>query len=421
MLMAAVVTTAGAGSAQPLSAFLEASNTGNFDARRSATEARRASATFAQAWGALLPSLSANGGWTHNQYAAVIQLPDTAGVKEVTIVAKDQLDATLKAEVPLVDAAKWAQVAASNSSAEAAERRTDSTRLQVRRQVVAAYYAWAAARDVLTSAQRSVDAARSQVDFRKARFGAGVGSELELARAEAEVERTLQVFAAAEATLDNGARQLETLTGLTPTGAPQAVPEDFSLPELPELEQRLSALPSVEAASLDVRAAQRTRLAASLALVPAVNAQFTQRFTNAAGFQGSPAQASGGVTFNWRLDLVGVSVARVQQANDELSHLEAERALRAAADQLHSDYFNLRAAVKKVAATRAQVTAARRAANLARERSEAGVATQFDVIQADRDLFAAEVSRAEADAEAATARAQLALSSGSTLDGEGAR
>jgi outer membrane protein TolC len=242
-----------------------------------------------------------------------------------------------------------------------------------------------------------------------------------LARAEAEVERAQQVLAAAEATLDTGARQLETLTGLSPTGAPQAPPEDLSLPELAQLEERLAALPSVEAARLDARAAERTRLAAALALVPAVNAQFTQRFTNAAGFQGAPAQASGGVTFNWRLDLVGVGAARVQQANDELSHLNTERVLRAAADQLRGDFFNLRAAVKKVAAARSQVAAAQRAAALARERSEAGVATQFDVIQADRDLFAAEVSRAEADADAATARAQLALSAGVTLDGEGAR
>ena len=97
---------AGVGSAQPLTAFLESSNTQNFDARQSATEARRAAANFAQAWGALVPALSANGGWTHNQYPAVIRLPEGTGTKEVTIIAQDQLEASLKAEVPLVDASR---------------------------------------------------------------------------------------------------------------------------------------------------------------------------------------------------------------------------------------------------------------------------------------------------------------------------
>ncbi|MGV3619380.1 MAG: TolC family protein [Archangium sp.] len=417
-----VMTGAGAALAQPLSAFLEASATGNFDARQSATEANRAQATFGQAWGALLPALTANGGWTHNQYDAVVPLPQADGtVRTVTIVAKNQLDATLKAEVPLIDTAKWAQVAASGANADAAEKRTASTRLQVQRQVVAAYYAWAAARQVLVSAQRSVEASQAQVALRDARADAGVGNELELSRARAEVERNLQLLAAAEAALSNDARQLETLTGLAPSEPGTPMREDLSLPQLSELEPGLDALPSVEAAQLDARAAERTDLASSLALVPAVNAQFTQRFTNASGFQNSPAQASGGVTFNWRLDLVGVNALRVQRANGALARIASERARRSAEDQLHSDFFNLRAAVKKVTSARAQVAAARRAADLARERSAAGVATQFDVIQAERDLFAAEVSEVEADAEAATARAQLTLSSGTPLDAEVAR
>ncbi|PZR07411.1 MAG: hypothetical protein DI536_27545 [Archangium gephyra] len=408
--------------AQPLTAFLEASTTGNFDARQSAAEAQRAQASFGQAWGALLPALSANGGWTHNQYDAVVPLPQPDGTtRNITIVAKNQLDATLKAEVPLIDAARWAQVAAGGASAEAAARRTASTRLQVQRQVVAAYYAWAAGLEVLASAQRSVDAARAQVALRDARADAGVGNELELARARAEVERNLQLLAAAEASLSNNARQLETLTGLAPSEPGTPVREAVSLPELAELERGLTTLPSVEAATLEARAAERTDLASSLALVPAINAQFTQRFTNASGFQNAPAQASGGVTFNWRLDLVGVNAWRVQRANGELARIAADRARRAAEDQLHSDFFNLRAAVKKVSSARSQVAAARRAADLARERSAAGVATQFDLIQAERDLFAAEVSEVEADAEAATARAQLTLSAGNPLAAEVAR
>lgn len=412
------VVAAGA-QAQPLSAFLDSSAKANFDAQVSATEAARASAAFGQAWGALLPTLSANGGWTHNQYDAQISLPQSDGTtKTIVITPKDQLDATLKAELPLIDATKWAQVSASSASQEAAQKRQVATRLTVQRQVVAAYYQWAAARQTLESARRSLAVAEAQVDFRKARQSAGVGSELDLTRAQAEVERNHQLVAAAEALLANRARVLETSSGLTPAGEAPALQSDSGeLPDLAELERSLDALPSVEAAHDDARAAGRTQLAATLALVPTVNAQFTQRFTNATGFQNANAQVSGGVNFSWRLDLVGVNALRVQAANEEVARINADRARRTAADQLNADWNNLKAALTKSRAALAQVTAARRATELTRERSAAGVATQLDVIQADRDLFGAEVSRAEADADLAIARAHLSLSAGRSLEG----
>jgi len=60
--------------------------------------------------------------------------------------------------------------------------------------------------------------------------------------------------------------------------------------------------------------------------------------------------------------------------------------------------------------------AARRASQLAHERSAAGVATQLDVIQSERDLFAAEVADIQASAELASARALLSLSAGLPLE-----
>ena len=58
--------------AQPLQAFLEAAERSNLDTRTSVQARERAQADFAQAWGGLLPSLTANGGWTHNQYEAIV-------------------------------------------------------------------------------------------------------------------------------------------------------------------------------------------------------------------------------------------------------------------------------------------------------------------------------------------------------------
>ncbi len=402
--------------AQPLGQFLSAADRANYDARTGAEARVKAAADFTAAWGALLPSLTVTGGWTHNQYDAVFQLPGQTD--SITIVPKDQLDAQLKVEVPLIDASRWLKTSAASASASAAERKDASTREQVRRAVVSAFYAYLGARAVLESAQRSLALSQAQAEVTAARTGAGVANELELMRARAEVERNQQLVADAEALVANGARTLETLTGLAPRDVPP-LPSD-GLAALPPLEQYqargVEGRPAVQAAAEELNAANRTAVAAGLALVPTVNAQFTQRFTNATGFQGQGALYNAGVNLSWRLDVPAVATMRAIQANQETALIAQERARRQVEDQLHGDWQKTKAAVKKVQAARAQVVAARRAASLAQERNAAGVATQLDVIQAERDLFSAELSDIQAAAELASARALLSLSAGEPLE-----
>jgi multidrug efflux system outer membrane protein len=284
----------------------------------------------------------------------------------------------------------------------------------VRRQVVTAFYGYLGARAVLESATRSLALSQAQVEVTAARTTAGVANELELMRGKAEVERNQQLVADAEALVANGARSLETLTGLTPGEVP-LLPVD-ALEPLEPLETWLGkgveGRPAVQAADSEVKAASRSSTAGALALVPTVNAQFTQRFTNATGFQGQSSLYNAGLTFNWRLDVPAVAGLRALRTGEETALIAAERARRQAADQLHSDWQKTKAALKKVQAARAQVVAARRAAGLAHERNLAGVATQLDVIQSERDLFAAELNDIQASAELASARALLAISAG---------
>ncbi|MFZ5438420.1 MAG: TolC family protein [Myxococcota bacterium] len=408
-----VVLLPSLGLAQPLAAFLDASRTRNVDARLAAEASSSARASFDQQWGGLLPTLSATGAYTRNQYDAVLSF----GTSSITIVPRDQLDATLKAEVPLVDVSRWLKVSAASSSAEAAEAKESSTRTQVERQVISAWYAWGGAQRVLESARRSLLVSKAQVEQQLARKEAGVATELELERAAAEVERNTQLVADAEVLVENARRSLRTLSGLEPAGE-AAFPVDDLHPEpaLEELERRLEAQPSVLAAEREASAAAKSSLAAATALVPTVNAQFTERFTNATGFQGQSALWNAGVAFSWRADLGSVQGLRVASAAEQTARLTAEKVRQAAADQLLSDWLKVRAAITKVRAARAQVASARRAQALAKDRNAAGVATQLDVIQADRDLFAAEVNDTQAQLELANARASLRLSAGLPLE-----
>ncbi len=406
-----VLVVAAPALAQPLSDFLHSAERANFDARTSVQSRARAQAEFASAWGALVPSLTASGGWTHNQYDAVINLGSSGSV---VIIPKDQFDATLKAEVPLINPAGWLRTSAGASAAQAADRREAATREQVHRQVVTAFYGYLGARAVLESAERSRQLASAQAEVTQARTQAGVANELDLMRARAEIERTQQLVADAESLVATGARTLETVSGLTPGEVP-LLPLD-SLQNAPPLEDLLArgvdTRPAVQAAEYEATTARRNSTAATLAVVPTVNAQFTQRFTNATGFQGQSALYNAGLTFNWRLDVPAVAGMRSLNASQETTLISAERARREAADQLHADWQKTKAAVKKVAAARAQVKAVTRASSLAHERNLAGVVTQLDVIQAERDLFTAELNDIQASAELASARALLAISSG---------
>lgn len=402
--------------AQPLSAFLAAAAQHNLDARLGAEATRKASAEAGRAWGALLPSLSASAGYTYNEWDAVIPAGPFSS-EDVVIVPRHQLDATLRAELTLLDPGRWLSTAAAAASSDAARAREGGTRELVRRQVVVAFYAVTGARALLDSARRSLAVARAQLDFTQARREAGVATELELERAVAEVERNQQVVADAEVLEATGARTLASLTGLSPT-ALAPLPEDdlHDEPPLAQLESGLGALPAVEAARADATAAARSSSAAALALLPTVSAQFTQRLTNATGFQGAPNLFNTGLLLNWRLDVPGVQAVRAQAAASATAELNAEKAQVAARDQLHADWLQVRAAVTKVRAARAQANAARRAQALARERYQAGVATQLDTISADRDVFAAEVSDVRARSELAVARLALRLSAGLPLE-----
>ena len=69
----------------------------------------------------------------------------------------------------------------------------------------------------------------------------------------------------------------------------------------------------------------------------------------------------------------------------------------------------MQSSIEKARSARAQVQAETAAAQLARDRFGGGLATQLDVLQAEQDLFKAEVARIQADADLVYARAALRL------------
>ena len=81
-------------------------------------------------------------------------------------------------------------------------------------------------------------------------------------------------------------------------------------------------------------------------------------------------------------------------------------------DGIFRAWSTIEADIVRSRSARTQAAVAARAADVARTRYRSGVGTQLELIQADRDAFAAEAGRIQADADLLNARRQLRLLSG---------
>ncbi len=272
---------------QPLSELLRAAAERSFEARLARAALDEAGGGADQARGRLLPSLSAQVGYTRNQQEVVAEFPAGPGgdLQQATITAEDQLEASIRLDVPLVDVAAWSRFLGAEQRTEAARARLAQAALSVSATVVQAYYRLVAARALVEVSDRAIATAEQNLRAVEARAAAGVASEVDRHRTRADVARAQQSRAEAELEAALAARQLEQVTGLRPS--PARVPLDDALQEEGLIERWLGQVedtPAVQAADRDVRAAELERDAAWQSMLPVLSAFASERLTNAAGF-----------------------------------------------------------------------------------------------------------------------------------------
>lgn len=396
---------------QPLEEFLERSKATSFDARENAAAARQREAEADAALGRLLPSFSARGVYTRNQYEASVQVPGAP--EPIVITPQDQLDAFLQLDVPLIDLSNYHRYRSAQALARAASEQSTATQFDVSRAVTRAYYNYLGAAALLRSARESVAAAEVNLRNVEARRGAGAATDLDQQRALANVERARQDIADAELVQNLAARNLETLSGLTPTGATEAMSDDLRAEApLTSWLARAGQTPQERTAKALSEASAQSKKAADTALLPTLTGTAQERFTNATGFAGHSNYYTLQLTLAWRLDYGTVASTRALSASADVQKVREERTRRAVQDTIYEAYRRVETGIAKSRSARAQAAAANRAAELASLRYEAGVATQLDVTQAQREAFLADASRIQADADLAYARMALRLAAG---------
>ncbi len=406
-----LLTTGNAAATQPLESFLERAKTHSFDAREaSATERQRLSEADA-AVGRLVPSFSARGVYTRNQYEAAVQLPGTA--TRLVITPLNQLDAFLQLDVPIVDLASYHRYKAASALAASATEQKGATTIDVGRSVARSYYQFLGAEALLRSAQESVKAAEANLRSVDDRRSAGAATDLDHERAAASVARAEQDLADAELSKALAARALETLSGLSPVPAEASAEDDLrGEGELGNWLSLAAATPGQRVAQKLGEAAEQNRKAANRALFPTLAGSAQERITNATGFSGRTSAYTLQLVLSWRLDYGTIASNDAQSAALDVQRVRVERTRRAAEDAAFEAFRRVEAGVVKSRAARAQASAAARAAALSTDRYGAGVATQLDVTQAQREAFLAAAAKIQADADLAFSRASLRLASG---------
>jgi outer membrane protein TolC len=405
---------------QPLDVFVTNAQKAHPDVRASAATDAQRDAELDRATGTLLPSLQAQGNYTRNQYEVAFDPSlfggGMAGGKEIVVQRYNQLDATFTASVPLIDVGAWERRAFAKATHEVSSAELNNVRFDLTRRVARAYFSLIANEAVLESAQRALELSQENSDLIRDRRDAGTASELDVQRARGDVARAQQDVAAANLNVVISRRSLETLSGLTPEPA-QEFPADDLAAEAP-LETWIGngeKVPSVQSARAAKRAAERGIRAANAAWLPTVNGNFQERITNAPSLVGRQAYFLAQVSAVWRLDATIPANVRATKAQAEAAIAKADGTQRQAFDSIFHDWHQVNSTIERARSARTQVEAAQAAVQLARDRYEGGVATQLDVLQAQQDLFRADVGRIQADADLAYARAALRLDSGFTI------
>jgi len=398
---------------QPLDVFVASARERNPDALEAKAGLSQQNAQSDVVLGRVLPGISARGAYTRNQYGTTVDL----GSGPVTVVPDHQWDGSATVTVPLIDAAGWARVAAAKTTADAAGFQLASARLQVEAQVAQNYYQLIADFALVAVSGTALEVSKESLRLAQNRLAAGVAPALEVDRARADVEQQTQQLAAALLQLSLAARALESNSGVFPDlSVPAPLADDLhNEPALASFESELNRLPAVVAASGSTRAAEQDAGAQRFALLPSVAGTFSERGTTAPGFSGHDWTWQAAINFAWSFDLTSIASIRSQDAGADVARARELRVRLAARDAIHRQWETVAASIARSRSARAGRVAAAHAAQQAHDRYQVGTITQLDLLQAQRDAFAAEVARIQADADLVNARAQLRLAAGKSL------
>jgi len=275
--------------------------------------------------------------------------------------------------------------------------------------------------------QASVRASLVSLRDARARFNAGVNTKLEVLEAETQLARDRNILTSKLGDQDRSRRTLASKLDLpqdvTPTAATSARPLGSWQPSLQEsIVAAFNFREELDSLLLDISINNSQANASLAAVQPVLSFVNTSSTSRREGQSGKTSlgeidmddyfwsvQNSTALTATWRLFDGGRARAdyrRSKQAAEESTYRFA-RARDSIRLEVEQSFFRLRTAVQNIQTSGSEVLSARESLRLSQLRVQAGVSTQREVVNNQRDLINAELRYAGAIRDYNTSLAQL--------------
>ena len=321
-----------------------------------------------------------------------------------------QMDAALQAAWRLIDPSRTPTIAAARDEFEKAKNQYLIALRELRLQVAQTYLDLQQADDGVRIGQESVRASLVSLRDAKARFQAGVATKLEVLQAETQLARDQQVLtgflSSQSITRRVLAAQLDLPQTITPTASDPSLVLGVWSPSLQEsIVAAYAFREELDQALLDISIANsnaNAQLAQSQPFLSIVNSLTAGRLNGYQGQQlgqdlsgryGWSTDNSIRLDFSWQLFDGGAARASYRQNKQRAQENVFRFAERR--DSIRRDveesFYELEKNNRNITTTAQEVLSARESLRLARLRFQAGVTTQREVVDTQRDLTQAEV------------------------------
>jgi outer membrane protein TolC len=383
------------------------------DARIAQSRIAAAKAGLQQANAALWPQLQLQSGYTSSDNPVTVfgyalnQRSYSSSLDFNDVPDADNLNVRGLLTMPLYNGGRTqAGRDAARAGTEAARQNAEAVRNTLAFEVARTFYSVLKTREFIRATDSSVRSFENNLLIASNRFNGGTILKTELLDVDVRLAQAREDFVRARNANALAERALRNLLGLeagefnVADSAP-AVPApetggSFARPELAALREQQRA------AEADVRRAKGGYL-------PRVDAFGSLDYDRGWRFDGEGTSYTVGVMAQWSLWDGQFTRGKVSQARANLEATqEEERKLRLAIDlEVEQARLNLNAAHERLAVTEKAVAQARESVELTRARFEQGLAIATQLIDAETALTAAQVRRADAEADQRIAIAAL--------------
>ena len=337
-----------------------------------------------------------------------------------------RLNVNLKVSWDLINPARVPQIAAARDQFERAGDSYLIALRDLRLEAATAYFELQEADEGVRIGQASVKASLVSLRDARARFNAGVNTKLEVLEAETQLARDRNLLTTNLGQQAVSRRNLAVVLDLpqdvTPTAATPARPLGLWEPSLQEsIVAAYNFREELDQLILDISINNSQANASLAAVQPVLSFVNSTTTTRTQGQLKQPSSDidmgnftygltnSAALTASWRLFDGGRARAeyrRSKQAADE-SRFNFARTRDQIRLEVEQSFYNLRTAIQSIDTASSEVLSSRETLRLSQLRVQAGVSTQREVVDSQRDLTQAEIRYASAIRDYNTSLAQL--------------